>query len=209
MISLFLTIVVVAVAAEPDFGALDQATWKEVGSRRTDVGKVMLQASYVDEVGCVQGDVTVDVTPEKLLAVTDDMVSAPSWSSADISHSRELSRDASSFVLFQRLEVPAWTLSSDRYWVLRGTADSAKQRYRWYRLSGESHTAVSEAADGAIEPPVNYGEWRFLDHEDGTSLRYRACADFGGPVPTAVQRWVTTQQVPALIEDLVQEAGRR
>ncbi len=198
-----------AMASAPDFDALDHTTWKDVGSRSTDVGEVTLRASYVDEVGCVQGDVTVDVTPDKLLAVTDDMVSAPSWSSADISHSRELSRDAISFVLFQRLEVPAWTLSSDRYWVLRGTADSAKQRYRWYRLSGEAHTDIAEAADGAIEPPVNYGEWRFLDSMDGTNLRYRACADFGGPVPTAVQRWVTTQQVPALIEDLVQEAGRR
>jgi hypothetical protein len=112
-------------------------------------------------------------------------------------------------VLFQRLEVPAWTLSSDRYWVLHGTADPTHRRYRWYRLDGTAHPEIQQDANGAIEPPVNYGEWRFVDTADGTTLRYRACADFGGPVPTAVQRWVTTQQVPALIEDLVEEAARR
>lgn len=204
--SLFLTIVV---AAEPNYGALDQAEWKDVSVRSTDVGDVALRASYVDEVGCVEGIVEVDVEPERLLAVTDDMVSAKRWSSADLTHSEELSRDAEGFVLFQRLNVPAWTLSSDRYWVLRGSTDGANQRYRWHRVAGSDHPSIRPVAEGAIEPPINYGEWRFQEAPNGTSLRYRACADFGGPVPTAVQRWVTVQQVPALIEDLVTEAARR
>ena len=206
MISLFLTIVV---AAEPDYAALDRADWKDTSVRSTSVGDVALRASYVDGVGCVEGSVDVDVDAERLLAVTDDMVSAKRWSSADLSHSQELSRDAEGFVLFQRLEVPRWTLSADRYWVLRGMTNSANQSYRWYRLPGAAHDAIQPVAKGAVEPPINYGEWRFLDSSTGTSLRYRACADFGGPVPTSVQRWVTVQQVPALIEDLVKEAGRR
>lgn len=206
MISLFLTIVV---AAEPDYTALDRVDWKDVSVRSTEVGDVSLRASYVGDVGCVEGAVQVDVSPERLLAVNDDMVSAPGWSSADLSHSQELARDGQGFVLFQRLDVPAWTLSSDRYWVIRGSVDGANSRYRWHRLSGTEHPTIADAAKGAIEPPVNYGEWSYRPHENGTNLRYRACADFGGPVPTAVQRWVTVQQVPALIEDLVKEAGRR
>jgi len=206
MISLFLTIVV---AAEPDYTALERVAWKDVSVRATEVGDVSLRASYVGDVGCVEGAVLVDVSPERLLAVNDDMVSAPAWSSADLSHSRELARDDQGFVLFQRLDVPAWTLSSDRYWVIRGSVDGANSRYRWYRLSGTQHPTIADDAKGAVEPPVNYGEWSYRREENGTNLRYRACADFGGPVPTAVQRWVTVQQVPALIEDLVKEAGRR
>jgi hypothetical protein len=195
--------------AAPDFDALDRAAWKDVGERATRVGPVALRASYVHAVGCVEGQVQVTVSSERLLAVTADMASAKEWSSADLSHSRELSRDAEGFVLFQRLEVPAWTLSSDRFWVLRGVNDATIQRYRWYRLEAAHHPEVKDDSHGAIEPPVNYGEWSFRSHDEGTLLRYRACVDFGGPVPAAVQRWITTQQVPALIEDLVEEAGRR
>lgn len=199
-------------AAEPDWSALEGSGWVEVTTKRSPEGPIAIRSRSMELVGCVEGAVQVDVAPEALLAVTADMVSAPSWSSASIPISEELERDATGFVLFQLLDVPGWTLSSDRYWTIRGepmrTATGA--RYRWHRVDPSGYPGVAARVGRAIEPPINYGEWRFdAALGGGTDLRYRSCADFGGRVPTSIQRWLNTQQLPGMVAELVTEARRR
>lgn len=202
----------VGVSAAADFASLDTTSWREAGTRETDVGEIAIRASYVDAVGCVEGTTTVSVSASALLAVTDDMASAPSWSSAELTVSEEVERHGSGFVILQRLDVPGWTLAADRYWAIHGQASTLEHgigRYRWQRVDASRYPLAEEVGARAIEPPVNYGEWVFTPTGLGTELRYRACADFGGRVPAPIQRWINTQQVPALVRDLVQEARRR
>jgi hypothetical protein len=201
-------------AESPDWSSLSADDWSEVGTRRSEVGAIDIRAKYVDAIGCVEGTVRVDASPEALLAITADMASAPDWSSATLSASEVVERDAGSFVLFQVLDVPGWTLANDRFWTIRGepvSLESGATRYRWSRVDSGAYPRVAEVVDDrAIEPPTNYGEWLFTPTDAGaTDLRYRACADFGGRVPTPIQRWINTQQVPALVSELVQEAQRR
>lgn len=203
-----------AASASPSWELLSEpADWKDLGTKKSEIGEVRVRSKPVDGVDCVEGTSVVATETSQLLAVTDDMVSAMAWSSAGLTVSEELTRDDTGFVLFQYYDAPGWTLAADRFWVIRGESSSTEDggQYRWSRVDPSSDvvTRAHTISSGAIEPPTNYGEWRFTPTDAGTEVRYRACADFGGRLPSAVQRWANTSQVPALITDLVMEANRR
>jgi hypothetical protein len=213
MLSLMMMAALSARAETPDFDRLSAGEWSEVGTRRSDVGEIHLRARYVEAIGCVEGTATVEVDPEALLSVADHMAKAPEWSSAPLTISEELERDGEGFVLFQVLDVPGWTLANDRFWTIRAEPAALAEgvtRYRWHRVDSTTWPRVAEIVGArAVEPPVNYGEWLFTPAGTGSAVQYRACADFGGRVPAPIQRWINTQQVPALIEELVAEAARQ
>jgi hypothetical protein len=205
-----------AAAATPAVEPLDALAWEPIGARATAEGEVALRRAALDGVPCVEGAARVAATPEALLALTDDMASAPAWSAATLAISEELARDEAGFVLFQHFDAPAWTLTADRYWIVRGEpelVDGRTARYRWRRVPAAAHPdALARALalhERAVELPVNLGEWRFTEAPGGADLRYRACADLGGRLPDAVQAWVSTRQIPDLIAELVAEARRR
>ncbi len=212
MIALLTTL---ALASASDHDALDTVAWTEVATRRSAVGEVRVRRARVDGVLCVEGLARVAVSAERLLAVTDRMVTSSDWSSATLARSIELARDDGGFVLYQHFDAPSWTLSADRYWVIRGeprALDDHTRRYRWHRVPAsdwpEAQAASIALQPLAIEVPVNYGEWRFTEVAGGTELQYRACAELGGRAPAALVTWLTTQQVPDLVAELVVEADR-
>ena len=92
--------------------------------------------------------------------------------------------------------------------------DERLLRFGWERVDAETAFPASYAKamarnKGAVQPPTNYGEWRFERGTAGTTVTYRACADIGGQVPGGIVQWLNTSQVPNLVADLVLEAERR
>lgn len=206
-----------ASAEEPDWSAFSTGDWSDEGSKSSSVGPVALKSRRVGNGTCVTGEATVEVPAAKLTALTRDMESAIDWSSSDLAVSEVLSRaSADSYVIYQYFDAPGWTFSSDRYWVIRATVTegAGTGRYVWTREDPTTAWPATAAAAKArsssvVEPPVNYGDWRFTDGESGTLVQYRTCADFGGSLPSSVTGWLTTSQVPALVADLVTEAKKR
>ena len=212
MIALLLT---VALADMPDHDALDSADWKDLSTRSSDIGDVTLRRATVNDVTCIEGNATIPTTPSALLAVTDRMVTSSDWSSAALAASEELARDDTGFVLYQHFDSPGWTFSADRFWIIRGEPviiDDSTTRYRWHRVPAtewpEAQQSSTALSSRSVEMPQNYGEWLFVQTSEGTDLRYRGCADIGGSAPTSMVTWLTTQQIPGLISDLVTEANR-
>lgn len=209
MIALWMS---VALAVGP--GVLDEDQgWNELGSRKADVGVVLVRRKVVDGVTCLEGAVEVETSVDRLFSVTQDMASARRWSSATLLVSEEIERTGSAYTVFQYFDVPGWTMAADRYWVIRGQAvrESGVARFRWNRVPASADVVARADALGRspVEPPVNFGEWRFVDDGSTTRVRYRSCADMGGSLPVSLQTWVATQQLPQTISDLVREAERR
>ena len=205
-----------ASASEPAWDTLANNTdWKDVGTRKSKVGEIQISSKRIDGVGCLHGSTVVDTSPERLVAVTRDMVRAIDWSTADLALSEQLTGDANSFVLMQYYAAPGWTFAADRFWVIEGehSIQGNSGKYRWERVSVDGYPDALASAHAlsknAIELPTNYGEWTFSRTDAGTEVQYRSCADFGGRLPTGVQVWLNTQQLPNLIADLVIEANRR
>jgi hypothetical protein len=202
--------------ASPQWSQLrSDGGWEHVATKKSSVGPVTVRSKAIDGMTCLEGDAKVRASARAMLDVADDMGSAGSWSSANLAESTELSRDADGFVLYQYLDLPAWTMTADRYWVIRGHVDhhGAGGRYSWDRASGAEFANVHEQAKrrstSSLEPPVNFGEWTFSPEDTGARVRYRSCADFGGSVPDMVTSWLATTQVPQTLADLAQEAARR
>jgi len=209
-------IALTAGAAEPPWATLsNDSDWKDIGSKRSDVGEIHIRTRKIDGIGCVEGTTEVATSAEKLVDVTRDMVRSIDWSTADVALSEELDKSAGSFVLFQYWDAPMWTFAADRFWVIRGEPqlDGNAGSYRYYRVAVEQFPDAAEQASdwsrNSIEVPINYGEWTFTPSGAETRVQYRGCADFGGRLPTAVQQWLNTQQLPAMVSDLVSEANRR
>lgn len=207
-----------ALAGEPAWSELSSASgWSEVASRPSDVGKVTVYHKEIGGVPCLQGVTTSTQAPEKLLAVVMDIPSSTRWSSADVKISETLATTPSGAVHYwQYLDVPNWTMVYDRYWVLEGRASTSGdlRRFRWTKLdSGAAYPAVVQRAQareaGAVEPPVNWGEWTFQPKGGVTEVQYRACADVGGKLPLSIQQWVASRTLPDTVADVIREAGRR
>lgn len=204
---------VLSLALAGDPAALDLAAWEPAGERSSDAGTVTLRQATVAEVRCIEGTVLTSARPTALLAVTDRMADAPDWSDAPLAHSAELARDDDGFVLYQHANSPGWSLAADRFWVVRGepvVLSDAQTRYRWTREDAANWPFAIETsaalARRPIELPESYGEWLFTADGDETVVRYRACADLGGSLPEGMVAWVTRQQVPSLMAELVQAA---
>lgn len=203
----------IALATAGDPAALESARWESAGERSSDAGRVALRQTTVDGVRCIEGSLRTSASPTALLGVTDRMADAPDWSEAPLAHSAELARDDTGFVLYQHANSPGWSLAADRFWVVRGepVALSEEQaRYRWTREDAArwpiSVETSASLARRPVELPESYGEWLFTRNGEETVVRYRACADLGGSLPEGMVAWVTRQQVPSLMAELVQAA---
>jgi hypothetical protein len=192
--------------------SLDSLAWEDLGARQSPLGTIQLRRAKVDGTTCLEGTVTTEASVPQLMAVGRDMVSAKRWSSAQLAVSEELYGTDARYVLYQYFDVPAWTLASDRYWLIAVQTDADAHGFGWTRVPAAGTPSEADAlarSSRPVEPPLNEGHWRFQEVEGGTRLLYRACVDMGGVLPDAVQRWVATQQLPATLEDFVGEALRR
>lgn len=213
--SLLLLLALDAQAADHSWSAFDNtAAWEQVATRSSDIGDMPVYLQVIDGLRCLQATADVDKTPGQLFAVATDFPSATRWSSAKLSRSEVLARGDNWYEYLQRLEVPGWTSASDRYWIMRGSRmdQGGTIRLRWDRVPDGSYVelrAEMQADGGAIEPPVNWGEWVFEPRDSGARVYYRLCSDPGGSIPGFVERWAATRTMPDAVVDLVKEARRR
>jgi hypothetical protein len=127
-----------------------------------------------------------------------------------------LSSRGTSVEYSEYLDVPGWTMSSDRFWFLKGTVERTDPSiiFHWERLiDGGAHAAryaaVKAAHESAIEPPINVGAWTFTTTATGSEVKYYVCTDAGGSIPMAVQTAATRRTLPDTVGDLVREGRRR
>lgn len=205
-----------AATAEPDWNALhDPAGWEEVSERTIEIGDVRVARKEIDGMTCLRAEAATRATTDTLMAVLWDVPSAPRWSSNELLVSEVLEPGAEEMVFWQHLDIPGWTLIHDRFWVLRARAlrEEGVRGYRWSRVDGATFPAVVERAqavdEGAMEPPVMWGEWRFESTPGPTKVTWRGCQDIGGRVPLWIQVWAAGRSLPAAVADLVHEAERR
>ncbi|MBX2799190.1 MAG: hypothetical protein KTR31_16065 [Myxococcales bacterium] len=201
--------------ASPTHVQMDAASWKLVTTaKHSEVGEVRIWRAEVAGIPCFRGTARVtDVDPDALLETAIDVEGAVRWSSANVAEGKVLERTASRVDYYQLLDVPGWTLASDRFWFLTAQIGrtGADRSYRWSRLTeGGKHKAVYDAVrasnPGAVEPPVNVGGWEFRVDGDQVVVDYRVCTDTGGSVPQAMQNIATRRTLPDNIGDVVRQA---
>jgi hypothetical protein len=206
-----------------DYSPLDVLTaetgWEEVGSKshkKADL-EVEIRIKYVDGTPCLVGEVDVEVAPSKLLSVATDIEGAMKWSSAPMEDSRTLGRDGSDLHYFQMLDTPGWTLAADRFWVLSGRTHKRSDgsvAFQWNRFAWKTKypdlvDELERDHDDAIEPPTNFGEWRFTPNAGGSNVRYYVCSDTGGRLSEGVQKLASKETLPDTVADLIIEARKR
>lgn len=181
-----------------------------------DAGEVGVYRATIAGITCFQGMATVDVPVEALLDVATDIESATEWSTAGVLEAETLGRSDDWIDYYQYLDVPGWTLSSDRFWFLRGhtVRKGDETTFHWDRDDvatryAERYQQVTAAHPNAIEPPINVGGWTFRRTDAGTEVRYRVCSDVGGALPRAVQNAATKGTLPDTVGDAIREARKR
>ena len=208
---------VAAASTPPTWSAIQSASWKQIATRSHDAaGEVVVYSASIQAIPCFMGEASVAVAAEVLQSVAVDIKSAIKWSSAGVTMSETLGSGANTIDYFQYLDVPGWTLASDRFWFLHGTAENSggTHTFRWERLiDGGSHgarfTTIKTENPGAVEPPLNVGGWEFKPVGSQTRVRYSVCSDVGGSLPQAVQSAATKKTLPDTVGDLVREAKKR
>lgn len=212
-----LALVALTAQADPTHEQLAAAEWTQVATKNhADAGKVDIWRATVDEVACFRGTAVTDVPIAKLVTVVADVASAPRWSTVGVTEAKLLSRSGDTLEYYQYLDVPGWTMASDRFWFLRATVESTPTEgaLRWTRLrGGGAHAATYEqvkaAHPDAVEPTVNVGGWFFEKKADGVHISYEICTLPGGSIPAVIQNAATKGTLPDSIGDVIREARRR
>jgi hypothetical protein len=184
--------------------------------KHKDAGTVEVFNKTVQGTPCFRAIAQTQATPTAMMDVAMDIVGSLKWSTAGLTRSEVLADNGKSLDYLQYVDVPGWTFSSDRFWVLRGTASTqgTKQQFTWKRIGekGGPHskrfTEVQEET-GAIEPPVNVGGWEFIPGTASTTVRYTICTDSGGSVPRGLQNVATKTTLPDTVGDLIRESLKR
>ena len=205
--------------AGPNWSQIRAASsWTEHASKsHADAGTVKVLKATIDGVQCWQGTATVDVEPAPMLEVARDIEGTPQWAStADVTEAKVLARAGTALDYYQLMDVPAWTMTKDRFWFVRGRAirEGDATIFTWEKLEdGGAHTTAYEeflaAHPKAIEPPINAGGWVFTPSDGGTDIQYYICTDAGGEVPQSLQSVATSSTLPDTVGDLVREARKR
>ena len=196
---------------------LDTYDWVPVAEVAPDGDVIRVQKKLVDGLTCVRGVVVVEVPPAALLDVVSDIPANPSWSSERLLVSALLTPAGDDMAYWQYLDVPDWTLVSDRFWVVRGRASrqGAGATYTFERLEGwpTAYPALAKQIagqyPGAVEPDPLFGAWVFTPQGSGTDARYHLCSNAGASLPQWVQTAAATRTVPGTVADVLREARRR
>ncbi|MBN1335863.1 MAG: hypothetical protein JXB39_07865 [Deltaproteobacteria bacterium] len=213
-----LALLLLPVAAPgPAWTQIYQPGWTSHSVRQhPDAGPVEVLKRTVAGVACFAGTTLVDLPRAALLEVATDIPGSVHWSTAGVKEAETFARSANGLDFYQYLALPAWTLSSDRFWFLHGVVEQSPtvSIFRWDRLEGGGpyatrYEAVLEAHPGAVEPPVNAGGWVFAEDSGLTRITYYICSDVGGAIPIQVQTLATTRTLPDNVGDLVREARQR
>jgi hypothetical protein len=204
-------------SAAPTHAQMEAASWAHSADRaHDDAGEVKVFSATVAGVQCFKATArTSEVDAKTLLTVVTDIPGAKRWSSAGITQAEVLGRAGNKVSYYQYLDVPGWTMASDRYWFLEGEIidAGARKEMRWSPLPPTSphaarHQSFKTANAGAVEPDVNVGAWVFTQAEFGVDIAYMICTE-GGSIPTAIQNAATRKTLPDTVGDVVREAKKR
>ncbi len=203
--------------AQPTHAQIDSAIWKPLTTRSTDAGPVAVWEAQIAGMPCFRGDTVVSVPLRTLHDVSLDILGSLTWSKAGLAESRVLAKSGATIEYYQYLDIPGWTMASDRFWFLRLNQERTEQRatVRWDRMGerGGAHSAIYDevvkAHSDAVEPTINIGGWTFTGQPTGTHVDYRICTNPGGSLPSMVQNAATKQTLPDTVADVIREAKRR
>jgi hypothetical protein len=203
--------------AAPTHAAMDAASWSVVTTaNHADAGEVTISTATVAGVQCFRGTATTDQPAEKLLAVVTDVAGSTRWSSAGITEAKLLSNSGGTYSYYQYLDVPGWTMASDRYWFLVSKVVRTGDRidFLWDPMPTDSpfaaqHQQFATAHPDAVEPPVNIGSWSFVTSGAKTQVIYQICTQPGGSLPVAIQNAATRKTLPDTVGDVIKDAKKR
>ena len=207
-----------AFAAVPTHAGIESASWAHLSDRASDdAGTVKVYSATVSGVSCFKATAqSSDVDGKTMIDVVTDIVGAKKWSSAGVTQAEVLGRTGNTVSYFQYLDVPAWTMSSDRYWFLTSAIQSSTspRSMKWSRIDtsgphAKRYNEFKAANPKAVEPPINVGGWYFKDTPTGLDITYTICTDAGGSIPYAIQNAATKKTLPDTVGDAVREAKRR
>jgi hypothetical protein len=207
-----------AFAATPTWSQLfaDSGWTSDSDNNTSDAGMVHVDTRQIEGIPCFRATATATATPDQLVAVAEDIEGSVQWSSAGVTESKVFSKSGGAMEYYQYLDVPGWTMASDRFWFLASTTTKTDTgiTFKWNRLeAGGSHAdayqGVKTNHPDAVEPPVNVGGWMFEPKDGKTQVRYYICTDSGGSIPGFVQTAATRKTLPDTLSDLIKEANKR
>lgn len=204
--------------AAPTHPQMEAASWSHLADREhDDAGTVKVYSATVAGVSCFKAEATTaEADGKTMLGVVTDIPGSTRWSSAGVTKAQVLGRSGSSVTYYQYLDVPGWTMASDRYWFLTSkiTDTGTLRAMKWERMDpsgpyASRYQAFRTENSSAVEPPVNVGSWTFKDVEFGVGISYSICTDSGGSIPSAIQNAATRKTLPDTVGDVVREAKKR
>ena len=99
--------------------------WRPVATKSHKVaGPIDIFSSTIAGTLCFRAIANTTVPPTMMMNVARDIVGSLKWSTAGLTRSEVLGRTATSIDYLQYIDVPNWTFTSDRFWVLRGTSST-------------------------------------------------------------------------------------
>lgn len=196
---------------------LADSGWEAVAEPSTaETGTIDLRLKTIDGSPCLRGVATVDVGAATLYEVVTDVPAALKFSSETLYASKVLGTKGGEVHYYQHLDVPSWTMASDRFWVLKGSDASSgtTKAFRWEKFDWRPlypDLVASLAADhpDAVEPEPNWGSWVFVPDGARTKATYYICTNPGGSLPSWLAEAAATKTLPSTMADVVREAQRR
>jgi hypothetical protein len=204
--------------AEPTWSQISQVTqWDAVTTKKhKEGGTIQVFSKTIAEIPCYRAIAQSTASPQIMMEVAMDIVGSLKWSTAGLTRSEILNRQGNQLDYIQYIDVPAWTFSSDRFWILRGvkTENGKSLLFTWKRLGENGGPYAKEYQQvkdttSAIEPPVNVGGWEFVPDGANTKVKYTICTDSGGSVPRSIQNMATKTTLPDTVGDLIRESVKR
>jgi len=210
----------VAQAAEPvtHEALLEEAGWAHQAKVKADeVGTVRIETRTIGGKSCVRALAQTDVAIAHLLGVVVDVAAAPAFLSQGPTTAPWLHQQGDETVYVQYMNIPGWTMMSDRFWFARAVVrkTSSETFLQWDGLADPAaeypaeYKAMRASHPKAVEPELNVGSWGFRRVNSVTHMRYSLCTDVGGSVPQWVQNTATRSTLPTVVTDVVREARRR
>lgn len=217
MIALLLAGFALAADAPPWASLLGDEGWSQLATPTSPAGHTVdLRLKEIGGVPCLRGEVRGSWSVDTLFATASDIEGSPKFSSEKLLASEVLGRAGATMDYLQILDVPDWTMASDRFWVLRaerfehnGGTGFRWQRFDWKAAYPALATRLETDHAGAVEPDPNWGAWLFTPVEGGTLVRYHLCSNAGGSLPGWLQKAAATRTLPGTMGDLLVETARR
>ena len=206
-----------ALAEDPYFDGINEG-WEDVATRKLKSGeRILIQKKRFQGVQCGRASVDVGGTTSRLMfQVITDVPAVPDYVSETMVASRFLKSPGDWDIYYQHLDLPAWTFSANRYWILRGDNKSSgdKLEYRWNRIEWREQypelvKEIERDFPNAIEPPLNFGSWQFTEANGLVHSVYTLCNDPGGALPKWIVERAALSNLPGVVYDIVSEARKR